>query len=58
MALVGTPLAIGTAATTLLTCPATQEASLHSLLVNNPTGGIYHLHYLFSIPLQAQSKRY
>lgn len=39
MALVGTPLAIGTAATTLLTCPATQEASLHSLLVNNPTGG-------------------
>ena len=39
MALVGTPLAIGTASTTLLTCPATQEASLHSLLINNPTGG-------------------
>ena len=39
MALVGTPLAIGTASTTLLTCPATQEASLHSLLINNPTSG-------------------
>ena len=39
MALVGESLAIGTASTTLMTVGATLEASLHSLLINNPTGG-------------------
>ena len=39
MALVGQPIAIGTASTTLMTVPATLEASLHSLLIANPTGG-------------------
>ena len=39
MALVGQPIAIGTASTTLMTVPATLEASLHSLLISNPTGG-------------------
>jgi hypothetical protein len=39
MALVGQPIQIGTAATTLMTVPATLEASLHSLLISNPTGG-------------------
>jgi len=39
MALVGQPIEIGTASTTLMTVPATLEASLHSLLISNPTGG-------------------
>ena len=39
MALVGGKLNISTASTTLLTIPATLEASLHSLLINNPTSG-------------------
>lgn len=43
MALVGTPVAVGTASTTLIVCPATLETSLHSLLVNNPTGGNLNL---------------
>tara|TARA_R110002020_G_scaffold287166_2_gene502652 strand:+ start:53 stop:970 length:918 start_codon:yes stop_codon:yes gene_type:complete len=43
MALVGTPVAVGTASTTLIVCPATLETSLHSLLVNNPTSGNLNL---------------
>lgn len=39
MALVGGSKSIGTASTTLLTVPATLEASLHSLLISNPTSG-------------------
>ena len=39
MALVGQPIEIGTSSTTLMTVPATLEASLHSLLISNPTGG-------------------
>lgn len=39
MALVGQPIEISTASTTLLQVPATLEASLHSLLISNPTGG-------------------